>query len=55
MVTSSRPLGWPQKKGPMTKHQTAVSWHKQLMAANGPQVLPTSNVSGMDAAVFHVL
>jgi len=29
-----------------------VSRHKQLTAASGPQVLPTSNVRGVDAAVF---
>jgi len=33
----------------------AVSQHKQLMAAGGPQVLPTSDVGGVDAAVHHVL
>ena len=41
-------------KGPMTEHRTTVSRHKQLTAASGPQVLPTSNVRGLVAAVFHV-
>jgi len=30
--------------GPTTEHRTAVSRHKQLTAAGGPQVLPTSDV-----------
>jgi len=39
----------------MIEHRKTVSRHKQLTAASGPQVLPTSNVRGVDAAVFHVL
>jgi len=32
------------RKGPTTEHGTPVSLYEQLMAAGGPQMLPTSNV-----------
>ena len=43
------------RKGPTTEHGTPVSRYEQLMAAGGPQMLATSNVCGVDAAVRHVL
>jgi len=39
----------------MTEHRTQVSRYEQLMAAGRPQMLATSNVWGVDAAVCRVM
>ena len=45
-----------QVTGPaIEKARTPVSWYEQLTAAGRPQVLPTSNVWGVDTAIRHVL
>ena len=54
LITSCRPPGQPAT-GPTTEHGTPVSRYEQLMAAGGPQMLATSNVWGVDAAVRRVL
>ena len=47
LVTSLRAVA----TGIKTEHRTPVSRYEQLTAASGPQMLPTSNVWGADAAV----
>ena len=43
------------RKGLTTEHWLSVLWYKQLMAASGPHMLPTSNVWGVDAAVHDLI
>jgi len=43
------------RKGLTTEHRTPVSRYEQLMAAGGLQMLATSNVWDVDAAVGHVV
>jgi len=52
LITSSRPPGRPQKKpDDWAEHPTVAVLYEQLMAAGEPQMLPTNNISGVDAVV----
>ena len=44
LVTEFQAAGPATENAPTTKHRMPVSRYEHLMAAGGPQMLPTSNV-----------